>query len=615
MGAVFKARNWKLGRTVALKLIRKDRLSNPDTVRRFQREVLAAAAMDHPNVVRALDADEVGGTHLLVMEYVEGTDLAKLVKQNGPLPVARACDHVRQAALGLQHAHERGLVHRDIKPSNLLLAASGNLVKVLDFGLARLEPATDVETSSTLTGEGTVMGTADYLAPEQSLDARSADVRADLYSLGCTLYFLLTGTPPFPGGTLGQKIARHLAAEPDPVERLRPGVPPALAEVVRKLMAKRPEDRYQTPAEAAAALAACGRDEAKAAATVAAPRPAGDTIPGWSAVPSGTGIIRLPRAGAGRRRAWRVVAGIGVLALAGLLILIGPWHQPEPEPPTAAKDEKPAQRKTAEPTAIDRWVRRVAALRSPEQQIEEVVAKLKERNPGFDGKVQPTIEGGVVTGVNLSANHVTDLAPLRALPGLRHLACNGSGSGKGRLADLTPLAGMKLTTLDCYLTKVADLTPLRGMKLTRLHCSDTKVADLTPLQGMPLAALYCNNTEVADLAPLKDMKLAWLECSESRVADLTPLKGMPLGGLYCNNTNVADLTPLKGMKLTLLQCAQTKVGDLTPLKGMPLKDLWCDFRPERDAVILRSIKTLDQINGQPAAQFLNKAGDKPAPRP
>src|SRR3954462_10272455 len=141
MGQVFKAKNWKLGRIVALKLIRKERLDNPDAIRRFEREVRSAAALSHPNIVLAHDADQIGGTHLLVMEYVEGTDLAKLVNKNGPLPVPQACEYIRQAALGLQHAHERGMVHRDIKPANLLLTANGSVVKILDMGLARLDHA------------------------------------------------------------------------------------------------------------------------------------------------------------------------------------------------------------------------------------------------------------------------------------------------------------------------------------------------------------------------------------------------------------------------------------------------------------------------------------------
>ena len=258
MGQVFKARHRNLNRISAIKLIRKERLDNPNAVRRFQREVRSAAALSHPNIVLAYDADQIGGTHLLVMEYIEGAiDLSKLVKKNGPLPVPQACEYIRQAALGLQHAHERGMVHRDIKPANLLLSDGGKTVKVLDMGLARLDhPAVeDDELSSTMTQEGTVMGTPDYIAPEQALDTHTVDIRADLYSLGCTFYYLLAGRVPFPGGSFIQKINKHQFEEPLPVEKLRPEIPPDIAKVVRKLMAKKPVARYQTPAEVAAALA------------------------------------------------------------------------------------------------------------------------------------------------------------------------------------------------------------------------------------------------------------------------------------------------------------------------------------------------------------------------
>src|SRR5262249_44136107 len=154
----------------------------------FRREVRATAQLHHPNIVLAYDALEVGGTHLLAMEYVAGTDLGKLVEQNGPPPVGRCCEYVRQAALGLQHAHERGLVHRDVKPSNLLLTADGTTVKILDLGLARLaRPAGGAEENSTLTQAGAIVGTPDFLSPEQAEHSYAADIRADLYSLGCTL--------------------------------------------------------------------------------------------------------------------------------------------------------------------------------------------------------------------------------------------------------------------------------------------------------------------------------------------------------------------------------------------------------------------------------------------
>lgn len=256
MGRVYQARHGKLGQVVALKVIRQERLEHPDAIRRFQREIQAAAQLSHPNVVRAFDADQVGGTHFFVMEYVQGADLARLVKQAGPLSLGRACDCIRQAALGLQHAHEHGLIHRDIKPSNLLVTLDWG-VKLLDMGLARVaHPGEASEGSSLLTQEGSVMGTPDYVAPEQALDPHSADIRADIYSLGCTLYFLLTGQVPFPGGTLTEKLLHHQMDEPVSVTVLRPEVPKVLAKVVGRLMAKRPEERWQTPAEVAKVMAA-----------------------------------------------------------------------------------------------------------------------------------------------------------------------------------------------------------------------------------------------------------------------------------------------------------------------------------------------------------------------
>src|SRR5262245_18781543 len=255
MGRVFKARDKRLGRVVALKVIRKERLADPDAVRRFRTEVQAVARLTHPNIVHAYDADQAGDAHFLVMEFVAGVDLARLVKERGPLPARDACEYVRQAALGLQHAFEQGLVHRDVKPQNLLLSAAGGVVKVLDLGLARLRREEGSDSNTALTGEGGVVGTPDYMAPEQFEDAHEVDVRADLYSLGCTLYFLLAGRAPFAGGPLAQKIRKHQQAEPGALESLRQDLLPGVSAVVGKLMAKRQEDRYQTPAEAAAALA------------------------------------------------------------------------------------------------------------------------------------------------------------------------------------------------------------------------------------------------------------------------------------------------------------------------------------------------------------------------
>ena len=258
MGQVYKARHQQLNRTVALKVIRREHLANPNAVRRFQREAQAAAQLAHPNIVTLYDAGQVNDVHFLAMEYVAGIDLAQRVAKKGPLPVAEACEYIRQAALGLQHAHERGLVHRDIKPANLLLAktATGVVVKVLDMGVARVHGTEETDDAQQpLTQDGSVMGTPDFMAPEQAKNSRKIDHRADLYSLGCTLFYLLTGKVPFPGGTTVEKLLMHQLEEAPRVDTLRPDTPPAVVKIIQQLLAKRPEDRGATAADLARDLA------------------------------------------------------------------------------------------------------------------------------------------------------------------------------------------------------------------------------------------------------------------------------------------------------------------------------------------------------------------------
>lgn len=251
MGDVFLAEHRVMMRPVAIKTINPALVRNEQLIERFRREIRAAAALAHPNIVAAFDAEQAGNLHFLVMEFVEGTDLSQFLRDNGPLTCAKACHYVRQAAIGLQHAFEKGMAHRDIKPHNLILAAK-NQIKILDFGLARV--ATEQTPGDGLTEAGSYMGTADYIAPEQASDARSADIRADIYSLGCTMYQLLAGRVPFEGGSNIDKIVRHVNKEPTPIEQLRPDIPPELAGIIRKMMAKDVADRYQQPIEVAKAI-------------------------------------------------------------------------------------------------------------------------------------------------------------------------------------------------------------------------------------------------------------------------------------------------------------------------------------------------------------------------
>jgi putative intracellular protease/amidase len=330
MGVVYQAEHRLLERTVALKVINRALTRHPTAVERFRQEVKAAGRLAHPNIVVAHDAEQAGDLHFLVMEYVDGVSLARLVEQRGPLPVGQACACARQAALGLQHAHEQGTVHRDVKPGNLMLTRKGQL-KILDFGLARLVQEGPAG-KRRLTALGSVVGTPDYMAPEQAGDSHQADIRSDVYALGCTLYFLLAGRPPF-AGTSMEKMLSHLESEPQALTGLRDDVPPELVAVVGRMMAKDPARRYQTPAEVAAALAAVG--------------PAGSP-------PAGTAATKSLRPARKRRRLRlnpRVVgpallALFFLVALAPLVILRlmsgPPGHKDAPQTPGTQNGQVPS---------------------------------------------------------------------------------------------------------------------------------------------------------------------------------------------------------------------------------------------------------------------------------
>jgi serine/threonine-protein kinase len=250
MGTVFLAEHVTMNRRVALKVVPRAIAEDRASLDRFFAEARAIAALDHPNIVQAYSVDNEMDRYFIVMEFVDGHDLQQLVEANGPLDFEHAADYIRQAAEGLAHAHARNLVHCDIKPSNLLVNNQG-VVKILDLGLARLNQSDDPRSSAS---GGPAIGTVDYMAPEQALQAADFDHRADIYSLGCTLYFLLTGHPPFPEGSLAQRIVKHQTQEPRDILLERPNTPPKLVEVCKRMMAKAPADRYQSILEVSAAL-------------------------------------------------------------------------------------------------------------------------------------------------------------------------------------------------------------------------------------------------------------------------------------------------------------------------------------------------------------------------
>ncbi|MFM7071768.1 MAG: serine/threonine protein kinase [Planctomycetota bacterium] len=256
MGQVFRARHRLLDRVVAVKLLPSGMMQDKSVIERFEREVRAAGKLNHPNIVRAENADQANGVHFLVMEYVDGGDLSKRVKKNGPLAIPLALDCVLQAARGLAYAHGVGVVHRDIKPANLLLDTKG-VVKILDMGLARMTGEGGVSSNPELTSTGTIMGTAQYMAPEQALDTRAADHRADVYSLGCTLYYLVAGRAMYQGESVMRTIFAHREQPIPPIRDVRPEASLEFDAIFHRMVAKDVESRYQTMAELIADLETC----------------------------------------------------------------------------------------------------------------------------------------------------------------------------------------------------------------------------------------------------------------------------------------------------------------------------------------------------------------------
>ncbi|MCS7271627.1 MAG: serine/threonine protein kinase, partial [Gemmataceae bacterium] len=275
VGGVYKALH-HLGQIVALKILPASKASDPAILSRFQREARLLLQLDHPNIVRAFQVGEVQGVHYLVMEYLEGETLQETLQRRGRLPWPEAIRLIHQALQGLQHLHERHMIHRDLKPANLMLVESRDghrpdreagteaedttwnaTVKILDIGLGRElfdESVPEGQQETQITQEGTVLGTPDYMAPEQARDASSVDIRADIYSLGCVLYHCLTGQPPFPDNSIMAQMVRHAMEPPRPLREFIPEVPPLLQAVLDTMLAKRPEERFTTPAAAADAL-------------------------------------------------------------------------------------------------------------------------------------------------------------------------------------------------------------------------------------------------------------------------------------------------------------------------------------------------------------------------
>jgi len=620
MGAVYRALHTRLNRPVAIKLLPASRMQDAEALARFEREMQAVGALDHVHIVRAMDAGEHNGTHYLVMELVQGLDVGEVVRRLGPLSVADACEIVRQAALGLQHAYENGLVHRDIKPSNLMLAAGphGVQVKILDLGLALLDRAT---ADGQLTNSDQIVGTIDYMAPEQAGSTHTVDIRADIYSLGATLHKLLTRRVPFQGpqySTTVKKLVALATEAPPPIDALRPDLPPGLVQVVHCMLARLPDKRYATPWELAQALApwAEGADlaallaEAQEAqadppvvddslgerwtpAVVASRDTLAESVASSAAelAPTATKPGKVAQPPWYARKVTLAAAAAAVVLVASAALFLRASRDdiavierdiernadaakpvqpdvppPGPEPEVAAPEPAVA---ASEPVADTPAPPDGPWQPTTEQQaFFDQVAKLPsdEQVTAVIDKlkeVNPGYDGEhryhVLSGVMVElVIHSDQLRDIWPVRALTDLqSLRCGGKIHSQLGSLGPLAGLQLRRLFCTKTEIADLSPLRGMPLETLECAYTRVSDLSPLAGMPLTQLGITNCY--------------------RVKDLSPLQGMKLTRLFMARTAVADLSPLAGMPLQTLHLSECRhITDLSPLRGMPLRHLSID---------------------------------------
>ncbi|MCX6901105.1 MAG: SUMF1/EgtB/PvdO family nonheme iron enzyme [Verrucomicrobia bacterium] len=612
MGAVFKARQPVLDRIVALKVITSRAAEDPAYIARFRQEAKAAAQLNHPNIVQVHAAGEDRGIHFIVEEFVEGENLQDRLSREGHMDPQEALAVCVFVADGLKYAwDEARIIHRDIKPANIFLSNKG-AVKVGDLGLAK---SVGAEGASALTQSGMTVGTPYYCSPEQTRADKEIDFRSDIYSLGCTLYHMLSGKKPYEGAPNESPMSvmiKQATAPPPAILQVLPDCPSQVVMLLNKMLAKHPSARHASYDVLIADLRRLhdllGQPQANApvssalhAGTVAQKRKPVVIYGGIAAAVATVAVIGLlvwspwKERGASEREASGVAPVVEPKpGLESRLQAESAPPQPakagtpNPEAPTPKPPEK-KQEAIAEATKAAKmpalpatdsaiqtpkskiqnpvdsaFLAAVAAL-DPEDQVSRVMDKLLLLNPKFDGKQSHKIENGKVTELTFSAAEVSDISPLKALPHLQSLTIGGTAQKR----------------------TLSDLSPLKGLKLTKLAIHSTAVSDLTPLAGMPLASLQISNTRVSDLLPLRGAPLTWLSCVDAPVKDLAPLAGAPLATLWCGGSQVTDFSPLK---------------------AVPLKELSCDFQPERDKVALFAIKTLESINGKPAADFWKEVG-------
>ncbi|MGE5190908.1 MAG: protein kinase domain-containing protein [Deltaproteobacteria bacterium] len=620
MGAVFKAMLPAVGRIVALKVMNRQHLKRRKSVTRFLREIRSAAAVDHPNIVRALDADVDRDNYFLVMEYVPGRNLKSWIRSEKALPIGWSCECIRQAALGLEHAFEQGMVHRDIKPSNLLVTEDEHgglpLVKILDLGLARF--ASETEDEGDVTRSGQVLGTPDYIAPEQARNTKAADIRADIFSLGCTLFELLTGRLPFPGYTAMEKLMARASQDAFRVRQYRPDVPAELDEIVSKMLARDPRMRYTTPVEVAQALApfATGTAGSVPAPAAAVPSRAGLSTAGPPAVTFASLDARtdaslqgfpaelheltaakparpaaLPPSGVWRNRRTRIAAAaMGVMLILGLVWSVLPGRKGS-SPDGTAHQTHPSKKHHKERSGDDDTRAGDSESHEPSDPERETAEWVLERGGAVlvtavtrhGSRPKKTETTGTPDPRVADRQAIHDAAELPAgafhLTGVElHGNIRLNQSDIARLAKLPRLESLNLS--DTRFTD-SDIASLKSTtSLIHLDLQDTPLSDtgLVPLKNLPdLRSLQLSRTRITgaaleELASLGNLKELHLEGTPVHDRDLKHLQDLPqLETLSLARTEVTGAWDRDGKAPSLHYVWELKELTTLDLSGLHLE--------------------------------------------
>ncbi|WP_020473553.1 protein kinase domain-containing protein [Zavarzinella formosa] len=601
-GVVFRAFDEVLHRVVAVKALSPQMAATSPARKRFVREARSSAGVRHENMVQVYEVGEQPLPYI-AMEFIPGETLQQRLDRDGPIDVLDVLGIGRQIAAGLAAAHAADLIHRDIKPANIMLEGGTRRVRITDFGLAR---AAD---DASITQSGMIAGTPMYMAPEQAT-GEPLDQRADLFSLGSVLYVMVSGRPPFRANGALAVLRRVVEDTPRPIREIIPETPSWLCDIISKLHAKNPEERYKSAREVAGVLADCE-------ARLKANPELGELPP---APPPEKPALTVARSGR-RKRATIVALLLSVVTL-GVTEAAGVTHlfrerppktdsiQPQDGPPIELAKGPPdgtinPTTKASPPPAVhlftDADARRIAAL-PPIEQAGEVRKELKRLNPDFDGAFRPVVKDDAVTELYFCTDYVTDISPVRALPRLQILSMKGSRVGRGSLVDLSPLKGMVLVDLNLANNKIRNLAPLQGMPLKGLDLWQWVGTDMKPLQGMPLKMLNGGGgNQMLDLMPLAGLPLEYLCVNYTKASDLAPLRGIPLRWVEFTNTNVTDVSPLREVKTleSINRQPSTKFWQMVDAKKNDPAPPMADPGPDRKAAeyVLSVGRTL-RINGR-----------------